>query len=140
MSVRIVMDASAAVRLVMGLDTDGSLAAALREAGVVIAPGIFAAEVANALRGYEAAGAIERREAIARLEESLHLVDELVPDAEMAVEALGEAMRTAHPVYDLQYAVLARRSGAALLTRDGRLGELAEQLGIPLIPPAPAGS
>lgn len=130
MSARVVLDASAAVRLLMGMDEDGRIGGVLKNTAVVVAPMLYASEVANALRGYVAAGALDRESAIDRYEEALHLVDELVPDREVGVEALSEAIRRDHPAYDLVYAVVARRLGAALLTRDRELNTLLPRLGV----------
>lgn len=130
---RVVLDASAAVRLVMGMD-DGDIDATLRRAAIVIAPTLYVSEVANALRGYVRFGALDRAAAVTRYEESLALLDETVSDRELAVEALAEAARHDHPVYDLVYGVLARRTASALLTRDPRLSALASRLGIDLAP------
>lgn len=57
-------------------------------------------------------------------------------DAEFGTEALTEGMRLQHPAYDLIYAILARRTGSALLTCDRRLANLAQELGIPLALPS----
>lgn len=131
MSRRVVVDASAVLRLVMGLDADGEIATALERAAVVVAPTLYVSEVANGLRGYVDAGAIDRDTAIDRYEEALELVDDLIPDRELGVEALAESVRVAHPAYDLVYAVLARRVGATLLTRDRRLAALLPRMGVP---------
>jgi hypothetical protein len=40
--------------------------------------------------------------------------------------------RRRHPVYDLYYAVLARREDAAILTFDGRLKQLCIEMHVPL--------
>ena len=132
MSSRVVLDASASLRVVMGMDEGGRLTAVLKAAAVVIAPNLYASEVANGLRGYTAAGALDRPDAVDRYEEALDLVDDLVADRELGVEALGESIRCGHPAYDLVYAVLARRTGSALLTMDRRLAGLLPQLGVPL--------
>lgn len=136
MSSRIALDASAAVRLVMGMDDGGQIASVLKRAAVVVAPTLYVAEVANGLRGYVDAGVVDRDTAIYRYEEALELIDDLVPDRELGVEALAESIRTRHPAYDLVYVVLARRTGAALLTRDRRLAALLPELGVA---PAPDG-
>lgn len=130
MSARVVLDASAALRVVMGMDEDGSLVAALRSAALVIAPGIYVSEVANGLRGYVKARALDRSEAVRRFEEALDLLDDLVADRELGVEALAESIRCGHPAYDLVYAVLARRTAAAVLSRDRRLLRLLPSLGV----------
>lgn len=130
MSARVALDASAAVRLLMGMDDEGRIAAVLHRAALVLAPMLYVSEVANALRGYVDAGALDRDTAIERYEEALHLVDDLIPDRELGVEALAESVRNRHPAYDLVYVVLARRTGATLLTRDRELIALLPQLGV----------
>ena len=67
-----------------------------------------------------------------RYEEALELVDEIVADRELGVEALSKSVRCGHPSYDLVYAVLARRTASAVLTRDRRLATLLEAMVIPL--------
>lgn len=114
----------------MGMDEDGSLVAALRSAALVIAPGIYVSEVANGLRGYVKARALDRSEAVRRFEEALDLLDDVVADRELGVEALAESIRCGHPAYDLVYAVLARRTAAAVLSRDRRLLGLLPTLGV----------
>ena len=60
------------------------------------------------------------------------LVDDFIPTVELAVEALHEATRLNHPVYDMYYFVLARRNGAVLLTEDKKLQVLALDNGVRL--------
>jgi len=114
----------------MGMDESGAIRATLARAGFVLAPGLFVSEVSNALWSYAEAGSIDRDTALTRQQEAFHLVDDLIPDSGLAVEALAESIRLRHPTYDLLYAVLARRTGAALLTRDRKLGSLADSLGV----------
>jgi predicted nucleic acid-binding protein len=67
--------------------------------------------------------------------EAVGLIDEMTPDGELATEPLAEASRWGHPVYDLLYAVLARRTGAAVLTLDARLIELLDRMGVAVARP-----
>jgi predicted nucleic acid-binding protein len=108
------------------------LLAALDKAAVVTAPGLFVAEVANALWKYHRNGNLSLDDAVVRYEEAMALVDQVTPDGEIVTEAIAEACRRNHPVYDLLYAVLARRHGAAVLTLDARLNGLLTQMGIPV--------
>ena len=52
---------------------------------------------------------------------------------ELVTEALAEAARRAHPVYDLLYGVLARRRGCDVLTLDKRLSALLQGMGISVV-------
>jgi predicted nucleic acid-binding protein len=102
----------------------------LREAPVVLAPRLLAAETGNALWKYLRSGSLDPAEAPNRLSEALTLADRFEPDEALIHEALFEAKRWGHPVYDLLYLTLARRHGASLLTQDQRLAGFARELGI----------
>jgi predicted nucleic acid-binding protein len=127
---RLVLDASAAVRMVMRAEDADELLESVATATVVAAPSLYASEVANALWKYVKAGNLDAETALERLEESINLIDAFTPDWELTTEALTEAVRFKHPVYDLLYAVLARRTGCAVLTMDERLRTLLGQMGV----------
>lgn len=127
---RLVLDASAAIRVVLGMEGAADLIDELESTALVIAPELYCAEVANGLWKYVGAGALDIDEARERYDEALALADSLVPDRTLAVEALSEAATRNHPVYDLLYLVLARRHGARVLTRDARLAALATAMDV----------
>lgn len=128
---RLVLDASAAIRLVLREPDSAPLADELEAAALVLVPSIFFSEVANGLWKYVAlADALTAEQCLERLSETDALVDEVFDDRELIVEAVHMAIAHGHPVYDLLYAVLARRTGAAVLTRDDRLGTLLDTLGV----------
>ena len=57
-------------------------------------------------------------------------VDEFVSDETLIVEALGEAVRLGHPLYDMLYYTLARRTASILFTCDVKLLRLCERTGV----------
>jgi predicted nucleic acid-binding protein len=118
---RVVLDASAALHLVMDGESSDAIAEHLDGAQLVTAPDLFAGEVANGLWRYVEHGDITADEATDRLAAALALAGPLVPGTIVAHEALVAAATYHHPVYDMMYAVLARRQGAAVITRDARL-------------------
>lgn len=125
---RTVLDASAAVHVVMRTDRAAELIAALENCDLVLAPALFHAEVANTLWKYVRAGVIDKQAALTRLEEARGLIDSFEPDDELATEAMSQAILHDHPVYDLLYLVLAMRYGARLLSADGKLMRLAARI------------
>ncbi len=129
---RLVLDASAALRLVMRMDDAAGLAAALERASLVLSPTLFQTETANALWKYVRAGHLTLDSALERHAEAVALVDFLIPDAELTTESLAAACQYGHPVYDLVYAVAARRNACALMTRDRRLVDLLRAMQIPV--------
>jgi predicted nucleic acid-binding protein len=118
LTARAVLDASAAVRLVLNGEHAAQLAAKLEDVAVVTAPDLFCSEAASALWKYTRAGILPLDQAILRLEQCLGLTDTLVPESMLAPEALAAAARHQHSIYDMMYAVLARRSAALVITAD----------------------
>jgi predicted nucleic acid-binding protein len=118
LTARAVLDASAAVRLVLNGEYASHLAAKLEEVAIVTTPDLFCSEVANALWKYVRAGQLDVDPAMTLLEQCMGLVDDLIPERMLAPEALVAAARHQHRVYDMMYAVLARRSGATVITVD----------------------
>lgn len=133
MSRRIVLDASAALHLVLRTERARQLADVLLDATLVLAPGLYATEVANGLWKYVRAGALDRMSAIEHREEAIGLVDSFATDADLGAESLAEAIRLQHPVYDLVYAILARRNGCPVLTMDQRLRSILQKLEVPAV-------
>lgn len=130
---RLVLDASAALHIVLRQPGADELARGVGEARLVLAPDLYASEVANGLWKYVVAGQVELDKAQTLLDEARQLVDVLVAGEELAAEALGVASTHRHPVYDLLYVVLARRYGCGLLTADRRLASLAGELEVPVV-------
>jgi predicted nucleic acid-binding protein len=128
LSGRVVIDASAAVRIVMEDANALALAEVLEESAIIWAPEIFCPEVANALWKYVRAGHLSLEEAQEKLSDALSLASMLAPTQALVEEALAEAVSYSHSVYDLFYLVLARRQSALIVTADRRLASLAEQM------------
>ena len=131
----IVLDCSAAINIVRKTPEGRALRGLMVIGEKRIATELFRAEAAHALEKYVRAGAYERSQALSLLEESTSLVDEFHPLSENDVEALSEACRLGHSVYDMFYFTLARRYGATLFTEDRRLIELCDREGVECIHP-----
>ena len=129
----IVIDASAAVSLVLAMPGSEILYAPLDEAELVMAPDLFIAEVCNAIWKYRKADLLPMDRCERVLEHALSLPDQLESSLGLHREAFALAARHIHPVYDALYLVLARRNNAAIFTLDHRLAELARKLEIDII-------
>jgi len=123
-----VLDASAAVRLVMGDPEAGQWAQQLARAPLVLAPELMLSEVANTLWKLHRAGSLGDQDPHELLGDARDLVDQIEPDRHLQVEALALACHLDHPVYDCLYLALARREAAGLLTADQRLQKLATRV------------
>jgi predicted nucleic acid-binding protein len=129
----IVIDASAAVSLVLALPGSEDFFAPLDEAELVMAPDLFVAEVCNAIWKYRKADLLSMDRCEKALDHALRLPDQLESSMGLHREAFALASRHIHPVYDALYLVLARRNNAAVLTIDRRLADLARKLEIEIV-------
>ena len=125
---KLVLDASAVVRIIEGSPQAVSMGEALAAADLVLAPELMLTEVANALWRLQRAGQLEGAGLQQRFERAVALVDHIEPDRTLQAEALALATHLDHPVYDCLYLVLARREVAALLSADQRLLKLAARV------------
>jgi predicted nucleic acid-binding protein len=135
LSKRIVLDASAAIHLVLESPYAETLADALSPADVSMAPDLFDSEVANGLWKYVRSGVLAADQAVLRLARAFELVDSVFPSRVLAREALAAATTHAHPVYDLTYAVLARRHEATVVTMDHKFFLLLQRMEIAVFCP-----
>ncbi len=129
----IVLDASAAVQIANESQEGEKLKRLMLSGEACIAPDLFYPEVANAFAKYYKAGLLNKRETMAYTAKAVCLVQHFIPCGSLYTEALSEAMRVGHTVYDLLYLVLARRSGAVLFTLDKKLRQLAVENGVDVV-------
>ncbi|QVV68754.1 type II toxin-antitoxin system VapC family toxin [Synechococcus sp. LA31] len=122
---RLVLDASAVVRIIEGSPQAAAFQQAVLDAELVLAPELMLTEVSNALWRLQRAGQLQAESLQQCLSRAAALVDHIEPDRHLQVEALALACHLDHPVYDCLYLALARREAAILLTADQRLQRLA---------------
>lgn len=125
-----VLDASAAVGVVLCQPRAERLMELLEAASLVLAPDLFVSEVCNVFWKYRTADLLDQQQADRALSRSLALTDRLEPAFACYQEAFALAVRHQHPFYDALYLVVARRNNALLLTLDQRLAALATTLDI----------
>ncbi|MDY7094272.1 MAG: type II toxin-antitoxin system VapC family toxin [Acidobacteriota bacterium] len=130
---RLIIDASVGVHLALGLESTGKILDILEDTALLMAPGLYFTEVANALWKYVAHEEIERDEAVLLLTDACSLIDQPISHHALTEEALVAATAYHHPVYDMLYAVLARRHGAGVLTFDRRLRRVLKRMGVEII-------
>jgi hypothetical protein len=128
MALTCVLDASAAVRLILGDPAAADLAEVIGAAPLVLAPELMLTEVANALWKLQRAEQLAGLDPQQLLADASDLVDRVEPDRHLQAEALALACHLGHPVYDCLYLSLARREAATLITADRRLQQLAARV------------
>ncbi len=128
MTLACVLDASAAVRLILADPAAADLAERVGGAALVLAPELMLTELANTLWKLQRADRLNDLDPQEILAEARELVDRLEPDRHLQAEALALACHLNHPVYDCLYLALARREAASLISSDRRLNALAERV------------
>jgi predicted nucleic acid-binding protein len=128
MALACVLDASAAVRLILADPAAADLAERVGGAALVLAPELMLTELANTLWKLRRADRLNDLDPQELLAEARELVDRLEPDRHLQAEALALACHLNHPVYDCLYLALARREAASLISSDRRLNALAEKV------------
>jgi predicted nucleic acid-binding protein len=124
------MDASAALEISMRRARGIDFVNIIMNAGKVLAPDLYMAEIANIMWKYttkfKGDGAYYRDMA----DDCIDFVDEYVSAAELWREALREGQGQKHSICDMLYVVLAKRNDAKLLTVDSRLEKICASLSV----------
>jgi len=130
----IVLDASAAIELLLSTDAGEAVARRISDPDEILhAPHLLAAEVAQVLRRYEAAGAITAQDGAAALDDLVALDIER-HDHDSLLGRVWE-LRPNLTAYDALYVALAEVLDAPLLTQDRKLAAApGHNAGIELVP------
>ncbi len=125
-----VLDVSAAIEILLQRDKSDLFTTEYEKSTWIIAPDLYIAELSNVLWKYYRAQKITHTECMQYVEDGIDLIDDFFQTKELWKEALGEGIKNAHSIYDLYYAVLARRNDALLLTNDEQLNRICKKLNI----------
>lgn len=126
----VVLDASVALEIALEGNRGTEFKDLLSECSIVTAPDIFVSEVTNSFWKYRVFSNITDDQCFQGIEFCLALVDDFCFTQSLWHEVIKESIRLKHPVYDMFYLILARRTGAKLLSCDKQLHKLSEKLDI----------
>lgn len=130
---RLVLDASAALEIVLERGRAGDFTRAIQDADAVMAPELLVPEVVNAIWKYHQFDHLDLNTCNQALELAIGLADDLVSCKDLWREAFLLARENRRPAYDMFYIALARHEGAALLTMDKALRKDAERHGVEVV-------
>jgi len=125
-----ILDVSAAIEIVLQKEKKDLFNKTFKEASWVLAPDLFVSEISNVLWKYYKAKIISHEDCIQYVEDGIDMIDDFIDGQELWKEALSEGIKNNHSVYDMYYAVLARRNDAVLITNDGPLAKISKELKI----------
>ena len=128
-----VLDVSAAIEILLQREKKDLFESAYENAEWVIAPDLYVAEICNVFWKYFRAKAINHTECVQNSEVGIDMLDDFVDAGNLWKEALGEAIKNNHSVYDMLYVVLARRNDAVLITNDKTLSQVCKRLRIEVV-------
>lgn len=125
-----VLDVSAAIEVVLQKQKMQAFHKTVKNASWVLAPDLYVLEISNVLWKYYKANVISHEDCIQYVEDGINMIDDFIDGRELWKEALSERIKNNHSIYDMYYAVLARRNDAVLITNDGLLSKICEKLKI----------
>ena len=126
----IVLDVSAAIEIIFQREKTDRFKSVYNQGAWIIAPDLFIAEITNVLWKYYKAGLITHADCIQCVQDGIDMVDDFINAKELWKEFLAEGIKNKHSIYDMYYAVLARRNDATLITNDGTLAKICKKLSI----------
>jgi len=126
----IVLDVSAAIEIIFQRGKIDTFKSVYNQGSWIIAPDLFIAEITNVLWKYYKAGLIPHHDCIQYVQDGIDMIDDFINVKELWKESLAEGIKHNHSIYDMYYAILARRNDAMLITNDGTLARICEKLSI----------
>lgn len=115
---RVVLDTSAAMDIVLHAPGAERFSKALEEAEWIEVPDLYIAEAANVCWKRHRIGEFGLKHIETALEQALVLPNAFVPAIELYQEAFSLAIASQRAVYDMFFLALARRRGATLFSTD----------------------
>jgi predicted nucleic acid-binding protein len=125
-----ILDVSGVAQILFQTAKKDTFKAMLKESSSVLAPDLYVSELTNTLWKFCSKGIYTPEECMQFIKDGLGYIDEFIDSKELWQEAFGEGVKNKHPVYDMYYAVAARRNDGMLITNDGDLAKICKKLSI----------
>ncbi len=126
----VVLDVSAAIEILLNREKRSIYQKVYDSSEWIIAPDLYVSELSNAFWKLHKAGILDDENCLALISSGIDLIYDFIEAADIWKEGFREGVNNRHPVYDMLYAVLARRHDATLLTNDRLLAGICHKLQI----------
>lgn len=126
----VVLDTSASIELVLKRGFSSEIRKVITGCSKIITSELYKAETTNVFWKYVKAELMTKADAITYLEFTRNIIDEYYDISPFQIEALNDGVKLKHPTDDLLFLLLAKRTGASLLTMDKKLRNLALSEGV----------
>lgn len=126
----VVVDTSAAAEITLQRQHADAFAQHVTDAGWVIAPYLYIAEITNVYWKYHVYQDLPLSVCETGIRQAIALPDDYFRETELAQESFALGCQTRMPVYDMFFLALARRHNAYLLTLDEKLKKTARKVSI----------
>ncbi len=125
-----VLDASAAIEIVLQREQTEKFTSYVIDADWVISPTLFIAEVTNVFWKYQKLADFPFLVCEKGIEQAIGLPDDFIDEKDIWREAFKLACNLNRSVYDMLYLVVARRNNGILLTLDKKMIKAAQKCSI----------
>ncbi|MGI5085707.1 type II toxin-antitoxin system VapC family toxin [Treponema putidum] len=129
----LILDASAAIEIVLNMKNAEAFKNSCMEADIILAPDIYPSEITNVFWKYRIFSNLDLIKCEKGIEYCIDLIDDFVDTRFLCNEVYAEAVKYKHPAYDIFYLIAARKNNAKLLTCDKKLKKIAIEMGVKLI-------
>jgi len=127
---KVVMDASVGAEISAKTQNGIDFINTLMNAELVLAPDLYIAEISNVMWKLSRRDKDNADIYYEKASDCIDCIDEFVSSKELWKDALRIAKEHDHPVYDMLYAVLAKREDATLLTMDAPLRKICSKISV----------
>jgi predicted nucleic acid-binding protein len=128
--VTVVLDVSGAMAILLKTGKAKKFGELLKTAAIRFSSDLYIPELSNTLWKYCTAKLLTKDQCLQYIDEGIKLVDHFVDSRKLWQEAFYEGLNHNHSIYDMFYAVTARREGGTLITNDGPLAAICKKLKI----------
>jgi predicted nucleic acid-binding protein len=125
-----VLDVSAAIEIILQKEKCEKYTIELNCGNWIIAPDLYVSEISNVFWKYYKSKIITHDECTQYVDDGINMIDDFFDAQELWKEALSEGIKYNHSIYDMYYAIVARRNDGQLITNDKDLAEIVKKMKI----------